>query len=72
MLQFLKDNVGQGEPELSPEEKVELEQLRTAYRNLRDKVDKGEKAIKEATGGLKESKKQKKAADSSSDSEVST
>ena len=70
ILQFLKDKVGQGEPEITTEERVELEQLRVMYKQLREKLDKAGTEIGAAADDGE--KKKAKADASSSDSEVST
>lgn len=79
ILQFLKDREGLGEPELSADERVELEQLRTHYNQLKSKLDSAPAKEKGAAAGSddsdaeesKDAPKKKAKADSSSDSEVS-
>jgi len=39
MMQFLEDQQGTGKPEISPEERIELEMLRTEYASLKTKAE---------------------------------
>lgn len=72
ILQFLKDKAGQGEPEITTEERVELEQLRSMYKQMREKLEKAGDAVPgSGSDGAAAKKKKAKDDDSSSDSEVS-
>ena len=83
MMQFLEDAQGTGKPEISAEERIELEMLRTEYAQLKTKVEglgksaQDSKALAEekkslVDPNLKSKLAQAKNADhSSSDSEVS-
>ena len=39
MVQFLSDQAGQGHPELTMEERIELENLRKIHQSLKEKLD---------------------------------
>ena len=48
MMQFLEDQQGTGKPEISPEERIELEMLRTEYAQLKSKAEGLGKSAQEA------------------------
>ena len=66
MVQYLEELQGVATPALSPDEMVELEQLRAKYEKLKKQQRTGTPATKSAAA-----KKQKDDSASSSDSEVS-
>ena len=66
MVQFLEELQGTATPALTPEEHLELEQLRSKYEQLK----KMRPSVIAAAAATKQAKK-KKESDSSSDSEVS-
>ena len=76
MVQFLSDMSGQGVPELSLDERIELENLRNAHNQLKQKLEEAGKNVQvKAAADMEESKednqkKKKKDDSSSSDSEV--
>ena len=75
MVEFLSDKMGKGYPELTMEERVELEQLREAHKQLRDKLEaSGSGSKQKAAKHEEEEVKGEEAPEadgSSSDSEVS-
>ena len=83
MMQFLEDQQGTGKPEISPEERIELEMLRTEYAQLKAKAEGLGKSHQQAKDEAEAKKslvdpnmrsklaKKKNADHSSSDSEVS-
>ena len=48
MMQFLEDQQGTGKAEISPEERIELEMLRTEYAQLKSKAEGLGKSAQEA------------------------
>ena len=68
MVQFLEELQGTATPALTPEEFLELEQLRVKYEKLKKGAMPGPAAASSATS---KPDKKKKDSDSSSDSEVS-
>ena len=67
MVQFLEELQGTATPALSPEEHLELEQLRVKY----EKLKKAQGPMAAASSATSKPAKKKKDSDSSSDSEVS-
>ena len=68
MVQFLEELQGTATPALSPEEHLELEQLRIKY----EKLKKSQAPMAEAASATSKPAKKKQDSDSSSDSEVSS